>query len=441
MLALPGKASLLVLPGDGMFQAQRIVSDKCRPVILHGYGGAKKEMPASLARLAKSGWITLATAMVGSPSCPPLWTGSDWRPILGTSIDTRIVPPPLSDKESLLLLSQWIRLFRDDLHIRHATNSWLQPGKVNPALGPDCDDSPHTIRAPPTLDLGLAPYLGVLFGPQKDDKDQKNAKVKQEGSHAPDATEEKDKEIPSPEEVQLTLRVQVDSCSPADLSALTTILLGGTQVVCRNHLLWIQAVKDHFDDVPLFVSNCRLLQLVCKAASHVGSEVCLMDSGGCQQTYDIATLCSGSSPFPDYGVHVSIRANNVLSGLSTAGDPQLVNIDCTGLGGHDLGGFKDYDVCIRTDKHGQSIYGPSVTPLESSGKDGELHVSLVALGGSKAMREFLVLHYMATDSAEAWDTFLDLCRGGRLPYTCLTSATLRPLIGGLPILRGLLALN
>jgi len=25
------------------------------------------------------------------------------------------------------------------------------------------------------------------------------------------------------------------------------------------------------------------------------------------------------------------------------------------------------------------------------------------------MHEFLVLHYMATDSAEEWDTFLDLC--------------------------------
>ena len=108
----------------------------------------------------------------------------------------------------------------------HATNSWLQPGKVNPALGPDCDDSPHTIRAPPTLDLGLAPYLGVLFGPQKDDKDQQDTKVKQEGSHAPDATQEKGKEIPPPEEVQLTLRVQVDSCSPADLSALTNNFVG-----------------------------------------------------------------------------------------------------------------------------------------------------------------------------------------------------------------------
>ena len=31
------------------------------------------------------------------------------------------------------------------------------------------------------------------------------------------------------------------------------------------------------------------------------------------------------------------------------------------------------------------------------------------LGGSNAMHEFLVLHHMATDSAEAWDNFLDLC--------------------------------
>ena len=92
-LPIPGDASLLVLPGDGMFQAQRIVDGKCRPVILHGYGGAKKEMPDSLAALAMFGWIPMAAAMVGSASSPPLWTGQDWRPILGTSVDTRILPP------------------------------------------------------------------------------------------------------------------------------------------------------------------------------------------------------------------------------------------------------------------------------------------------------------------------------------------------------------
>jgi len=40
----------------------------------------------------------------------------------------------------------------------------------------------------------------------------------------PDVNQEKDKELPSPEEILLTLLVQVDSCSPADLLALTTIL-------------------------------------------------------------------------------------------------------------------------------------------------------------------------------------------------------------------------
>ena len=350
----------------------------------------------------------MATAMVGSASSPPLWTGNDWRPILGTSVDTRILPPPLSAKESLLLLSQWVRLPRDDLHIMHATNSWLQPGKVNQALGPDCDDSPHSIRVSP-LDLGIAPYLAVLFGPQKADQDHPNKNVKQEGPQAPDANQAQDKELPSPEEVLVTLRVQVDSCRPADLTALTTILLGGTPAICRNRLLWIQAVKDHFDDVPLFVSCCKLLQLVCETAPQVGYDVYLVDPGGCHQSGDLVALCRGSTPFPSSGVHVSIRAKNVLVSHSASDDPQLVNIDCTGLGGHDLGGFKDYDICIRTDKHGQSIYALSVTPLESPGRDGEHHVSLVALGGSKAMHEFLVLHYMATDSAEEWDTFLDLC--------------------------------
>ena len=64
---------------------------------------------------------------------------------------------------------------------------------------------------------------------------------------------------------------------------------------------------------------------------------------------------------------------------------------------------------VDPDKHSQSIYGPSVIPLESPGRDGVHQVSLVALGGSKAMQEFLVLHYLATDSASEWDVFLDSC--------------------------------
>lgn len=174
----------MVLPGDGMFQAQRMINGKYRPVIFHGYGGAKKEMPASLSALAPFGWALMAAAMVGSGSTPPMWTGQDWRPILGTSVDIRILPPSLTTKEGLLLLSRWIRLDRDELDIRHAVNSWLSPTKVNVALGPDCDTSPHPLQALP-VDLGTIPYVDLMFGPQKAARGQTSKIAKHEESQSP----------------------------------------------------------------------------------------------------------------------------------------------------------------------------------------------------------------------------------------------------------------
>ena len=119
----------------------------------------------------------------------------------------------------------------------------------------------------------------------------------------------------------------------------------------------------------------------------MGYDVYLVNPDGSHQSRDLVALCRGSAPFPSSGVHVFIRAKNALVSSSTSDDPQLVNIDCTGLGGHDLGGFKDYNICIRTDKHGQSIYGPSETPTEMV----YTTFLLVALGCSQAMHEFLVL--------------------------------------------------
>ena len=277
---------------------------------------------------------------------------------------------------------------------------------------------------------------------------KKIGKAKKDQKEAPTTSnenQEENKNKPSPEDILLTLRVQVDSCSPAALLALTTILLGGTPATYTNRLLWIQAVRDHFDNVPLFVSNCKQLQLVFDTATQAGYEVHQAGLGGGDQGYDLVVLLQGAVPFREGGLHLFFRAGNEQEDQSTAA-PQLVNIDCTGLGGHDLEGFKDYDICIRTDKHGQSIYAPSVSPLESAARDGEMHICLVALGGSKAMHEFLVLHHMATDSAEAWDNFLDLC----LPHCTWVRAGSRralalhmfdkyhiaPLIENLPILCG-----
>lgn len=91
--------------------------------------------------------------------------------------------------------------------------------------------------------------------------------------------------------------------------------------------------------------------------------------------------------------------------------PGTLHVEATGLGGKDLAYPIPWDISIRTDKEGQSVYGPSLAPVEETqvvdcpyGGSETLHVS--ALGKSKAAHEFLVLHYFALDSAEHWDEVL-----------------------------------
>ena len=77
------------------------------------------------------------------------------------------------------------------------------------------------------------------------------------------------------------------------------------------------------------------------------------------------------------------------------------------LGGSDLPSLNKADITVRTDKHKQNIYGPSMTTVESVTK---CHIfgktAATALGISKAAHEFLVLHYFATDSIIYWNSFI-----------------------------------
>ena len=99
----------------------------------------------------------------------------------------------------------------------------------------------------------------------------------------------------------MTLRLQVDSCGPSDVSALIQILLGGTPIRCRNHHLWIHAVRDYFDDVPLCVPSCQLLRFVCVTAPQHGCKVCVVTLDGGSSNADLEGLTQGSVPFPDGG--------------------------------------------------------------------------------------------------------------------------------------------
>ena len=183
-------------------------------------------------------------------------------------------------------------------------------------------------------------------------------------------------------------------CSVALLSGAETIIFGSKQ--CKITLMMFHSAFPVANSFGLCVGQLLSMGAKCTWPHRMGAIM-------------VSRSRRGSVPFPESGVHVHIRPADAVVGSASGDDPQLVNIDCTGLGGHDLSGFKDYDICLRTDKHSQSIYGPSVTPLESPGRDGTHQVTLVALGGSKAMHEFLVLHYLATDSAREWDVFLDSC--------------------------------
>ena len=136
MLSLAGEALLCVLPGDRMFQAQRLVPGCARPVILHGYGGAKRDIPRSLSTIASDGWVPFAHAMVG-------YLQHDLRPVVGTSCDFRILPDPLTHLEQLLLLSMWRRIRVPCLPNQCALRTWLADKLDIPiSHGPDHEKSP-----------------------------------------------------------------------------------------------------------------------------------------------------------------------------------------------------------------------------------------------------------------------------------------------------------
>ena len=107
LAVLPGAVEVRSMVGDKMFQATHIVDGFQRPCVLHGYGGAKSSMPTSLPELATKGWTVIAAALLGTDGKPPLWTQEGCRPVIGTTIECRLTPCPVSHNEESLLLSMW----------------------------------------------------------------------------------------------------------------------------------------------------------------------------------------------------------------------------------------------------------------------------------------------------------------------------------------------
>ena len=143
LLLMPGLAPVFSLPGDRMFQATGTTAGHQRPAIMHAYGGAKVGMERSLASIAPEGWVPLAAAMLGTPDKPPMWACAGLRPVAGTTIDFRVLPPSLSERETLLMLSCW-QQWDTTAAPSSALSQWLVDIEVD--YGPDGQLSPTYLK-------------------------------------------------------------------------------------------------------------------------------------------------------------------------------------------------------------------------------------------------------------------------------------------------------
>ena len=93
----------------------------------------------------------------------------------------------------------------------------------------------------------------------------------------------------------------------------------------------------------------------------------------------------------------------------TFGSRKSLSVECTGLGGSDLNSPTPWDLLIRTGRHHEEVYDPSLARLEFPGAYNQENVMYVGLGLTKATYEFVMLHYFATDSAQIWDDLDSMC--------------------------------
>ena len=202
------------------------------------------------------------------------------------------------------------------------------------------------------------------------------------------------------------------------LQQLTGVLLSG-YFTHFNRDQWRKVVQDSFNQVPMVITTFAHLQTLqglivnthLKPKFVLGPYKLLVElrGGRAVSDHEVMLWATGATPLPDESLAgMFVRVVPERGASTPVPSASTLAIDCTGLGGHDLGG-PPFDICLRADKHGQSIYGPSGASLETQRYENQCCFHVVALGWTKAMHEFLVLHYMATDSAQGWEDFLGQC--------------------------------
>ena len=251
-------------------------------------------------------------------------------------------------------------------------------------LGPDNDESPHKLACPlnvahPATANNVRSTVGLEFL-----------------SKLPPS-------IPTDRCVATELRLLITAfeIENMDLGVLVSVLLAGV-------------IPDNF---PIEIWHGVVWITLASSASYI-----LRDEAEWNIAYTlladvritsvVVTNCQGDTV---YERQTEVLNRKIIYPLKVVlSDPKRTNwpsrkctLDATGLGGSDLPSQVKADITVRTDKHKQNIYGPSMTTVETVAK---CHIwgrtVSTALGISKAAHEFLVLHYFATDSIVHWNSFI-----------------------------------
>ncbi len=281
--------------------------------------------------LAVEGWVPFAHAMVGYLNQLPAWCQDDLRPVMGTSCDFRIHPDPLTRREQLLLLSMWRRIRFPCLPNQCALRTWLaNKTDVPRSHGPDHEESPHAwdkaILSQPLYEC-LAMRAALADPPQ--------------GGLSPT------------KEQLLALRMVAYGLSTEHLEILTSLLLSGQMAFDFPHDHWTLAVQDYLDGKSLLeVHTAPSFTDMVDLLPPGGQSIILINKRGEQLTVRAVTSlrCEGGR-----GVDLPVDMHVVHEAAPDRKLPDIIRIDCTGLGGHDLGGTLPWHLCVRTDRHGQNI--------------------------------------------------------------------------------------
>ena len=137
----------------------------------------------------------------------------------------------------------------------------------------------------------------------------------------------------------LKLRVMVETMSLEALKQLNSVLLS-EHFAHLNRKQWLKAVQDSFNQVPIAIATLAHLQVAYKMVAPTPYRLQVsLGNGQTMLDQEVSACATGLRALPAAGIFGMAAMVLPKSGsCAPITASRTLAIDCTGLGGHDLGG-------------------------------------------------------------------------------------------------------